>query len=116
MHQWNGFTIGQLSLHDLGVPIFKGKANHYMFDDMKNSIVNKLEGWKGRLLSIGGMLTLFKFVIASIPMHITALLKPPMAVLDFIQRRMKSLCRDKRSISGFPNIGFTKRKCKEGWV
>lgn len=88
LQNWTGFAIGELTLTYLGASVFKGKPNQSMFDPIKNSIVQKIEGWKARTLSIGGRLTLIKNVLNSVPIHMLVVLRPPKIVLDIIQTNM----------------------------
>lgn len=52
----------------------------HMFEPLMDKIQKKLAGWKGRLLSFGGEITLIKYVLCSMPIHVLSVLKLPKGV------------------------------------
>jgi hypothetical protein len=65
----------QLSVHDWNFLIEK--------------IENKLQGWKGKLLSLGGRVVLLKVVLSSIPLYWMSLYRLPVK----LKKRIDQLCR-----------------------
>jgi hypothetical protein len=57
--------ISKLPITYLGVPLHwkQLKINDWKF--LTNKIEKKLAGWKGKLLSLGGRLTLIKYVLSA---------------------------------------------------
>ncbi|XP_043689263.1 uncharacterized protein LOC122640174 [Telopea speciosissima] len=76
-----GFPRKTLPITYLGAPLYAGRLKICFFDDMVGKIRNKVAGWKGKLLSTGGRVTLLKHVLSSIPIHVLATLIPPKAVI-----------------------------------
>ncbi|XP_043724786.1 uncharacterized protein LOC122671558 [Telopea speciosissima] len=75
-----GFTRKSLPITYLGAPLHSGRHKICFFDEIVEKIRNKVAGWKGRLLSSGGRVTLLKHVLSSIPIHVLEMLDPPKAV------------------------------------
>ena len=53
----------------LGLPTLVGRAKYQTFAYLKDSVLKKLQGWKGRMLSHAGKEVLIKAVAQSIPMY-----------------------------------------------
>lgn len=56
----------------LGVPIFYGRAKAVFYQHLVDKVIRVPEGWKARILSFGGKLTLVNSVLASIPAYTLA--------------------------------------------
>lgn len=80
------FREGNFPFTYLGAPISYRKIKSSQFDFLIHKISKKTAGWKGRLLSSGGKLTLIKSVLSSIPIHTLAVLKPSEGVLKSIEK------------------------------
>lgn len=52
---------------DLGIPVIQGRPNQETFEELLNRIQTKLQGWRSKLLSKAGKLTLIKSVTSAIP-------------------------------------------------
>ena len=60
---------------------FKLRANRIGdFQDLFNKVSRKLHGWKAKLLSHAGRLTLIKSVLQSIPIYTFSVFKAPEAI------------------------------------
>lgn len=70
----------------LGMPILHKRINKETFGEVLARVSARLAGWKGRMLSFAGRLTLTKFVLASIPVHSMSTIKLPQAILDRLDR------------------------------
>lgn len=44
----------------LGVPLFFGRVKRRYFEDLKNKLAKRIDGWKAKLLSFGGKINLLK--------------------------------------------------------
>lgn len=53
----------------LGMPILQKRINKETFGDVLEKVSSRLSGWKGRMLSFAGRLTLTKAVLSSILVH-----------------------------------------------
>ncbi|XP_043720986.1 uncharacterized protein LOC122668491 [Telopea speciosissima] len=86
----SGFSRRTLPIIYLGVPIFTRRARAAFFDELLGKIRNKIMGWQGRLLSSRGCLTLLRHVLASMPIHLIALVDLPKTVI----RSFNGICAD----------------------
>ena len=55
---------------------------------MIDKIIKRIAGWKGRLLSYAGCLTLLKACLASIPIYLLSIVKFPRWAIDMINSHM----------------------------
>ena len=73
----------------LGIPIGANPRCSDIWDPIVKKCERKLAKWKQKLLSFGGRVTLIKFVLDSIPIHLFSFFKAPNKILDklvWIQR------------------------------
>lgn len=70
----------------LGAPIHYKKLSAIHFDHLLRKIETKVSGWKGKLLSSGGKLTLLQSVMSALPLHVLYVLKPPMSIIHRIEQ------------------------------
>lgn len=59
----------------LGVPLHYAKLKREDIQPVVDKIIKRVAGWKGRLLSYGGKLTLLKACLASIPIYLMSVIK-----------------------------------------
>jgi hypothetical protein len=62
-------TVDQLPTKYLGLPLYIGKTRRIDEQLLFDKIGARLPGWKGRLLTRAGRLTLVNFVLTSIPVY-----------------------------------------------
>lgn len=55
---------------------------------MLGKIKEKLSGWKGKFMTLGGKLILIQSVLQAIPVYLLALIKPPEAITKAISKFM----------------------------
>nr|XP_048330709.1 uncharacterized protein LOC125422659 [Ziziphus jujuba var. spinosa] len=53
----------------LGIPLFMDRNKVVAFEDLKNKVESKIQGWKAKLLSQTGRVTLIKHVVTSVPVY-----------------------------------------------
>jgi hypothetical protein len=84
-----GCKIVSLPITYLGVPLHWHKLRIKDWDFLVNKVDLKLEHWKGKLLSIGGRLTLVKAVLSAIPIYWMVIFRIPIRV----RKRIDRVCR-----------------------
>jgi hypothetical protein len=72
----------------LGVPLHFSKLRREDLQPVIDKIVKRIAGWKGRLLSYAGRLTLLKSCLASIPIYLLSVIKFPRWAIDLINTHM----------------------------
>lgn len=76
-----GMVRGTFPFLYLGVPIIQGLIKIIYFEHLVEKVRRKLEGWKAKLLSFRGRLTLIKAVLASFPIYNLSSSVVPKAIL-----------------------------------
>ncbi|KAK2656773.1 hypothetical protein Ddye_009825 [Dipteronia dyeriana] len=66
----------------LGIPDFASKNKKQLHKDIKERVWNRIRGWQGKLMSIGGREVLIKAVIQSIPTYSMSLFRLPRNLLN----------------------------------
>lgn len=98
----------------LGLPSFSGRNKQRMFDNIRERVWSKLQGWKGKLFSVAGREILIKAVAQAIPSYTMSIFRLPVTfakalksmIVDFWWgataeekrihwRKWKLLCRSK---------------------
>nr|GEW76296.1 RNA-directed DNA polymerase, eukaryota [Tanacetum cinerariifolium] len=75
-------------------PIFLGKENRVganmmrlnSWSDVVKKVSNKLSNWKAKTPSVGGRLTLLKFVLRAIPTYYMSLFKAPEGIISLLEK------------------------------
>ncbi|KAG5610553.1 hypothetical protein H5410_021834 [Solanum commersonii] len=81
LEEITSFWKGSFPLTYLGCPI--GQKNIH-FKELTKKIQNKLQMWKGKLLSYGGKEVLINHVLQSIHVYLLSAIRPPKCVIDDI--------------------------------
>ena len=89
----------------LGLPSLIGKSKKQVFEILKEKVGQKLVGWKGKLLSMGGKEILIKAVALAIPTYTMSCFLLPQGLCDDMERMMKNFWWGQRQ-----------REKKLGWV
>ena len=63
----NSFKKTAANAKYLGLPLSMQRAKIPVFNELRNRVKNRLNGWKAKVLSQAGRLTLIKSVAATIP-------------------------------------------------
>ena len=51
-----------------------------------DSLLSKLQGWQGKMLTMAGRMILIKHVLSSIPFHTIAATQPPSSIIVRIEK------------------------------
>ncbi|XP_060195488.1 uncharacterized protein LOC132624780 [Lycium barbarum] len=81
-----GINRHVFSLMYLGCPIYYSRAFLAFYSDLITKVRNKLQGWKGKLLSFGGRATLLAHVLQAMPMHLLSAMDAPFFVIDKLNK------------------------------
>ncbi|XP_060183463.1 uncharacterized protein LOC132613456 [Lycium barbarum] len=76
VEQITGFKRDQFPLTYLGCPIFHLRRKKGYYNDLIKKVKNKLQNWKGKLLSFGGKAVLINSVLQSIPIYMLSTVVP----------------------------------------
>ena len=85
-----GCKLTTLPITYLGVPIHWTHLITEHWDALVDKVETKLQGWKGKLLSLGGRVTLLNSVISTIPLYWLSVYRLPNKVrqrIDKLRRR-----------------------------
>jgi hypothetical protein len=69
--------VGVFPIKYLGVPLHYEKLKREDIQPLVDKILNKISGWRGKLLSYAARVTLIQTCIASIPVYLLSFLKFP---------------------------------------
>jgi hypothetical protein len=83
-----GSPIGNFPIRYLGVPLHYEKLKREDLQPLIDKILNKVIGWKGRLLSHAARLVLVQTCIASIPVYLLSFIKFPKWAIKTITSQM----------------------------
>ncbi|XP_019164336.1 PREDICTED: uncharacterized protein LOC109160503 [Ipomoea nil] len=73
----------------LGVPSIHGRVTSNIFTPLIEKIDGRLEGWKGKNLSLAGRITLAQSVLNAMPYYMMQSMYLPKGVCDTIERRIR---------------------------
>lgn len=77
-----GCRVGTLPFRYLGLPLHNKHLRKEDWSLLVNCISTKIEGWKAKLLSYGGRLTLINSVLSNLPIFFFSVFKAPKWVLN----------------------------------
>lgn len=103
-------TRGYFPIKYLGVPLFLHRANVIHFEYLIEKIRRAIDGWKVKLLSFGGKITLIKAVHSSSPIYTIASVLVHMSVLNRIERLMANFIWNSKSAARTHLVNW-KRVC-----
>ena len=86
-----GCNIAALPITYLGVPLHWKKLSPSDWQPLISKIENKLQTWKGNLLSLGGRITLLNYVLSAIPLYWLSIYKLPVEIRKSIDIRKRLL-------------------------
>ncbi|XP_060182538.1 uncharacterized protein LOC132612249 [Lycium barbarum] len=70
----------------LGCPIYYARSKMSFYSELIAKVRNRLQGWKGKLLSFGGRAILLKHVLQAMPMHLLSAVDPPSFVIKKLHK------------------------------
>jgi len=73
----------------LGLPSFIGRSKKQVFSTLKERVGQKLAGWKGKLLSMGGKEILIKAVAQAIPSYTMSCFQLPQGLCENLESMMR---------------------------
>lgn len=83
-----GCGIGSFPIKYLGIPLHHDKLMKEDVQPLVDKILKRMAGWRGKLLSYAGKLTLIKSCLASIPVYLLSFFKFPKWALALINTQM----------------------------
>ncbi|KAF3786574.1 reverse transcriptase-like protein [Nymphaea thermarum] len=84
-----GCKATSLPMDYLGLQIMLSSPAPSFWDGLEQKLIDRLQCWQGKLLSLPGRITLARHCLASVPLHALSVFRPPVAVL----RRFDKLIR-----------------------
>ncbi|XP_075109246.1 uncharacterized protein LOC142181032 [Nicotiana tabacum] len=70
----------------LGCPIFYARRKLEFYQPLITKVMDKLQSWQGKLLSVGGRAVLISHVLQSMPMHLLSVVNPPKYVINRLHK------------------------------
>ncbi|XP_075097373.1 uncharacterized protein LOC142174882 [Nicotiana tabacum] len=70
----------------LGCPIFYVRRKLEYYQPLITKVMDKLQSWQGKLLSVGGRAVLISHVLQSMPMHLLSAVNPPKYVINRLHK------------------------------
>lgn len=74
----------------MGMSILEKSINKDTFGDVLEKVSSRLTGWKGKMLSFAGRLTLTKVILSSIPVHSMSTIALPKSTLTSLDKVSRS--------------------------
>ena len=83
-------AIRQVERHSkyLGVPTLMVHSKKLVFNEMKDQIWKKLQGWKEKLVSCASREVLHKAIVQTVPTYLMSVYKVPVSVIQSIHSAM----------------------------
>ncbi|GAA0157176.1 hypothetical protein LIER_38412 [Lithospermum erythrorhizon] len=81
-----GFKRSEAPFTYLGIPIYKGKKQCFLFDDLLEKLRGKIASWSSNLMSFGGRITVLQSVLNTIPLYYLQVMQMPADVYGKIER------------------------------
>ncbi|KAJ4769324.1 RNA-directed DNA polymerase (reverse transcriptase)-related family protein [Rhynchospora pubera] len=100
--------VAQLPLTYLGLPLTSSRPSKDVYRQLIEKLEQKLAGWKNKLLSRAGRLTLVSSVLTSIPIFLMSAFKLPSWVVKAIDKLRRNFLwgRSTGSTSGIPLLAW----------
>ncbi|XP_060182036.1 uncharacterized protein LOC132611654 [Lycium barbarum] len=75
---------------ELGCPVTHSRKRKVDYNDLIKKVKNRLQTWKGRMLSFGGKSVLINNGLMSMPIHLLPAIKPPKCVINDMHKIFSS--------------------------
>jgi len=82
------YNIGSFPIKYLGVPLHFSKLKREDIQQVVDKLIKRIAGWRGKLLSSAGKLTLLKSCLANIPIYLLSVIKFPKWAIENINSQM----------------------------
>jgi len=82
------YAIGSFPIKYLGVPLHFTRLRREDIQPVVDKLVKRIAGWKDKLLSSAGKLTLLKSCLASIPTYLLSVIKFPRWAIENLNSQM----------------------------
>ena len=111
--------MGDLPIKYLGVSLHFNRLKREEIQPVVDKLMKRIAGWKGKLLSTAGKLTLLKSCLASIPIYLLSVIKFPKWSIESINFHMANFLwndqegNHKFHLSNFQSLA--QRKDFGGW-
>ena len=111
--------IGSFPIKYLGVPLHFSKLKREDIQPVVDKLIKRVAGWRGKLLSSAGKLTLLKSCLASIPIYLLSVIKFPKWAIESFNSQMGNFLwndnegKHKYHLSNWPSV--TQEKDYGGW-
>lgn len=92
-----GCKVVELPIMYLGVPLHWKKLQLNDWNKLVEKVEKHLQGWKSKLMTLGGRITFFNSVVSAIPLYWLSLYKMPSKIRYKIDR----LCRKSLWFGGY---------------
>ncbi|XP_015159687.1 uncharacterized protein [Solanum tuberosum] len=80
-----GFSQKASPITYLGYPLYIGGHRIIYYSHLVQKVSKEICGWKARILSFGGKITLIKHALQSNPIHTMAAISPPNTTIKYIE-------------------------------
>ncbi|XP_060181247.1 uncharacterized protein LOC132610861 [Lycium barbarum] len=81
-----GFVRGQFPFTYLGCPITHARKRKVDYTNLLKKVKDKLQTWKGKMLSYGGKVVLITSVLQTIPIYILSAIRPQKCVIKELHK------------------------------
>lgn len=98
MEEITGFAKSSFSLIYLDCPIGHAKKKKSHFVELLKKVQNKLQVWKGKMLSFGGKAVLIQNFLSSMPIYLLSTTIPPKCVLHDLHKLFAKFLWDFKEI------------------
>ena len=82
------YSQGKFPIKYLGIPLHYEKLSKEDIQPLIDKILKRIAGWRGKLLSYRGRLTLIQACLASIPIYLLSFFKFPKWAVEMINTQM----------------------------
>jgi hypothetical protein len=81
-------SVGKLPIKYLGIPLHFSKLRREDLQPLIDKMIERIVGWRGKLLTQAGRLILIKTCLSSIPVYLLSFFKFPRWAIDLINSHM----------------------------
>ncbi|XP_059289891.1 uncharacterized protein LOC132043417 [Lycium ferocissimum] len=112
VEQVTGFKRGMFPFKYLGCPIFHFRKRKFYYYDLIKRVNDRLQNWKGKLLSFGGKAVLINSVLQSMPMYLLSAMAPTTYTLNELHKIFARFYWSNKYGNGRQSVGFESVRSK----